>query len=68
MSAPFTHTVYYRRRDGVGTRIWDHGLTKSEAVAQQQWCFKNAATDATMVWILDDDGVLIGEPMLRNIP
>jgi hypothetical protein len=63
---PFAYTVYYRRRDGVGTRIWDRGLTQSEAIAQQRWCFQNVATAASMVWILRDDGSLLGEAMLRE--
>lgn len=55
------YDVYYRRRDGAGTRLWGAFDNRAEALAQQQWCLNNAAAEATMVWILDDAGRMVGE-------
>lgn len=62
------YSVYYRRRDGYGTRLWDRFINRSEAIAQKQWCFKNPATEATMVWVLDAAGQMVGEPLLKTAP
>lgn len=61
------YTVYFRRMDGNGTQTWRDGLSKPEAVAQQNWCFRSAETNASMVWVLDDAGRMLGEPLMKEI-
>ena len=61
------YSVYYRRRDGAGTRLWESFDTLAEAFAQQNWCARNAATEATMVWILDAVGQMIGHAVMKEV-
>jgi len=58
------YTVYYRRADGEGTKTYLAGLTAESAEKVKRKVF-DADVRRTMVWVLDEDYEMLGDPLVR---
>lgn len=59
------YTVYYRKCDGQGTKIFLSRLNRTAAEAAKEHHFNTQPT-VTMCWVLDENGIMSGEPLDRD--
>lgn len=58
-------TVHYRRADAQGTKTFLTGLNRAAAEAAQAHFF-DTHPEATMCWVLDDAGNMLGDALTRD--
>lgn len=61
------YTVYYRKADGQGTKVFLSRLNRAAAQAAQEHHFKTQP-DVTMCWVLDENNQMLGDPLDRDPP
>lgn len=62
-----TYTVHFVRADGKGVQTYLSGLKGVEAQRIKQQIFDRDPTK-TIVWVLDEAGQMLGEPLDRDPP
>lgn len=59
------YTVYYRKADGKGTKVFMRGLAAPMA-GQFKQSFFDRNPDVTMCWALNNDDHMLGDALIRD--